>query len=82
VTLGRLRLDQESLGGGGALVISHLVQGRSPPCTGIWSLAVNLFLLASGPLNLRFYENTWGGRVSDASFASQNPFFLICKIKS
>lgn len=72
MTLRRLRLDQESLGGGGVLVTCPLVQGRSP-CTGIWSLAVNLFLVASGPLNLECYENTWGGRVSDASFASQNP---------
>lgn len=82
VTLRRLRLDRESLEGGGVLVTCPLVQGRSPPCTGIWSLAVNLFLVASGPLNLGFYENTWGGRVSNASFASQKPFFLICKVKS
>lgn len=74
MTLRRLRLDQESLGGGGGVLgTCPLVQGRSPPCTGIWSLAVNLFLVASGPLNLECYENTWGGRVSDASFASQNP---------
>ena len=82
MTLRRLRLDRESLEGGGVLVTCPLVQGRSPPCTGIWSLAVNLFLVASGPLNLGFFENTWGGRVSNASFASQKPFFLICKIKS